>query len=130
MSARSAALATYAKSSATTASPQEIVRMAYDRVVTACDRAELAELEEGPNWMQVFHDETIRAQAILVELMSGLAVNHPSPDVVALSNQLDSLYGFAIQELVRANTLKSADPIPAVRMVVEGLRDAWVTAVR
>ncbi len=130
MSVRSAGLATYAKSSAATASPQEIVRMAYDRVITACDRAELAELEEGPDWMQVFHDETIRAQAILVELATGLAVNHPSPDVVALSKQFDSLYGYAIQELVRANTQKSADPIPAVRMVVDGLRDAWVTAVR
>ncbi|MGZ4700374.1 MAG: flagellar protein FliS, partial [Ilumatobacteraceae bacterium] len=59
-----------------------------------------------------------------------LAVNHPSADVAALSRQFDSLYAYAIQELVRANTAKSVDPIPAVRMVVEGLRDAWVTAVR
>jgi flagellar protein FliS len=128
MSARAAALATYAQSSAATASPHEVVRMAYDRVITACDRAELAERERGDNWMQVFHDETIRAQLILLELSTGLALNHHSPDVVALSNQFDSLYGYAIQELVRANLQKSADPISAVRMVVDGLRSAWVMA--
>ena len=47
MSAPAAALATYARSSAATASPFEVVRMAYERVITACDRAELAELERG-----------------------------------------------------------------------------------
>jgi flagellar secretion chaperone FliS len=130
MSARSAALATYAQSSAATASPHEVVRMAYDRVITSCDRAELAERERGQNWLQVFHDETIRAQLILLELSAGLALNHPSPDVVALSNQFDCLYEYAIQELVRANTQKSADPIPVVRMVVDGLRSAWVVVAQ
>jgi flagellar protein FliS len=130
MSVRAAALATYAQSSAATASPQEVVRMAYDRVITACDRAELAEREREDNWMQVFHDETIRAQLILLELSAGLALNHQSPEVVALSNQFDSLYSYAIQELVQANTQKSVDPIDAVRMVVDGLRSAWVVAVR
>ena len=130
MSVRAAALATYAQSSAATASPHEVVRMAYDRVITACDRAELAERERADNWMQVFHDETIRAQLILLELSTGLALNHQNPDVVALSNQFDSLYSYAIQELVQANTQKSVDPIDAVRMVVDGLRSAWVVAVR
>jgi flagellar protein FliS len=104
--------------------------MAYDRVITACDRAELAERERGASWLQTFHDETIRAQAILVELSAGLAMNHASSDVVALSRQLDSLYRYAMDELVKANTQKSADPIAAVRLVIDGLRDAWVTAAR
>jgi flagellar protein FliS len=130
MSAPAAALATYARSSAATASPFEVVRMAYERVITACDRADLAELERGSNWLQVFHDETIRAQAIIMELAAGLALNHANADVAALSRHLDSLYQYAIQELVHANTQKSADPIEAVRLVIDGLRDAWVLAPR
>lgn len=104
--------------------------MAYDRVVTACDRAEVAERDRASNWVQVFHDETIRAQTILLELTAGLALNHANADVAAMSRHLDSLYHFAIQELVYANTQKSPDEIIAVRRMIDGLRDAWVTAAR
>lgn len=104
--------------------------MAYERIITACDRAELAHRDRGPQWLQVFHDETVRAQAILLELTAGLAVQHPNADVALLSNHLESLYGYGIRELVRANTQKSPQPIAAVRMVISGLLDAWVTSVR
>lgn len=104
--------------------------MAYERVITACDRVEQVERDRAAQWLQVFHDEAVRAQAILVELMSGLAVNHPDPDVAALSANLENLYHYAIQELVQANTTKSPEPIAAVRLVVDGLHDAWVTGVR
>ncbi len=130
MSAPAAALATYAQSSAATASPYEVVRMAYERVITACDRAEHAERNHTSNWLQVFHDETIRAQAILVELSAGLSLGHPDPAVVALSQQLDNLYRYAIHQLVQANMQKSREQIPAVRLVIDGLRDAWVTGAR
>lgn len=130
MSAPAAALATYAQSSAATASPYEVVRMAYERVITACDRAEHAERTRSTNWLQTFHDETIRAQAILVELSAGLSLGHADPAVVALSQQLDNLYRYAIHQLVQANMQKSREQIPAVRLVIDGLRDAWVTGAR
>jgi flagellar protein FliS len=130
MSAPAAALAAYAQSSAATASPREVVRMAYERIITACDRAELAERERGEQWLQVFHDEAIRAQAILVELIAGLALHHPIREVAALSEHLERLYRFAMDELLRANTTKSAAPIAGARMVIDGLRDAWVIASR
>jgi flagellar biosynthetic protein FliS len=129
MAATTEALAAYARSSATTASPSEIVRMAYERVLTACDRSETAATERPAGWVQVFHDESTRAQAILFELSSVLAMNHPDPAVAELSRQLADLYQFARAELVRANLAKSAEPLASVRMIIDGLRDAWTTSV-
>jgi flagellin-specific chaperone FliS len=99
-------------------------------VITACDRAELAHRDRGQQWLQIFHDEMVRAQAILLELTAGLAVQHANHEVALLSKHLESLYGYGIRELVRANTQKSPEPIAAVRMVVSKLLDAWVTSVR
>lgn len=126
MSATATALSAYARASAETASPHEIVRMAYERVLTACDRATHARDAQYRGWIQTFHDETIRAQAILAELASVLAVNHPDPAVADLSNQLDDLYRYCNGELMRANVAKDSQPLGAVSMVIDGLRDAWV----
>lgn len=121
-----AALASYAQSSANTASPREIVRMAYERIITACDRAEQAERSRSGEWMQTFHDETVRAQAILIELCAGLSLQHRDPEVVALAEQLDRLYRYSIEQLVDSNMRKSSEPLHAVRLVTDGIRDAWV----
>jgi flagellar protein FliS len=123
-----AALATYAHASAATASPQEVVRMAYERVITACNRAEQAEENQPDNWLQIFHDEMVRGQAILLELMSGLALAHPDPVVTDLAQHLDQLYRFAIDQMIDANLDKDPRPLDAVRMIIDGLRDAWVRA--
>lgn len=103
--------------------------MAYDRVITACDRATSAATQQPEGWRQGFHDEMVRAQAILVELMSVLQVKHQDPAVAELSSQLASLYDFAIDGLVRANLEKRVDVLAGVRSVIEGLREAWVTGV-
>ena len=121
-----AALASYARSSATNASPHETVRMAYDRVITACDRAELAECSRSGDWRQTFHDETVRARAILVELCAGLSLQHRDPEIVALAQRLDSLYRYSIEQLVDSNMHKSVEPLHAVRMVINSIRHAWV----
>ncbi len=125
MTTHSVGLASYSQSSATTANAYEVVRMAYERVLTACDRAEQAEKRRPAMWLQLFHDETVRAQAILVELSASLSLQHPDGEVVELAERLDSLYGYVIQQLAQANIEKSSGPLHAVRMVVDGLRDAW-----
>jgi len=120
------ALASYAKVSSATASPHEIVRLAYERVLTACDRATLAFEDRPWNWVQTFHDEMVRAQAILVELTTGLAVDHADDNVSAMANQLEALYRFAIDEMIDANVDKDIAPLVGVRRVIDLLRDAWV----
>ncbi len=129
MTTATAAIATYARSSAATAAPAEVVRMAYDRVLTACVRAVEAEETRESGWVQRFHDETTRAQAILLELLGALATGHSDPAVAAMSTQLADLYQFAIAGLVEANVSKSPDRLVDVHDVIEGLRDAWVEGV-
>jgi len=123
-----AALASYKQASSSTAGPGEVVRMAYERIITACNRAEYAEDEDNdlPNWMQVFHDETLRGQAILIELTAGLAISHPDPMVVNLAIHMQDLYRYCIDQLVDANVAKNPEPLGDVRMVIGGLLDAWL----
>ena len=120
------AIASYARASSATASPSELVRMAYERVLTACDRATNADLDRPANWVQTFHDEMLRAQAILVELTAGLAIDHEDPSVRAMARELGELYRFAIDGLIEANVGKHSAPLRGVRMVIDRLRDAWV----
>ncbi len=129
MSPHAVAYAQYARSAAATAGPAELVRLAYQRVLTACDRCAKAVAERPSDWLQVFHDETVRAQQILLELSAGLALAHPDAAVVAMSQHLDSLYEFARRQLVQANLDKAAEPLAAVQLVVGGLLDAWVQGV-
>ncbi len=103
--------------------------MAYDRVITACDRAKAAAADRPSNWRQTFHDETVRAQAILVELVSVLQVEHRDPEVAALSKQLAGLYRFTLDQLVRANMSKDHKQLSAPRATIDGLREAWIAGV-
>lgn len=119
----------YARSSAATASPAEVVRMAYERIITACDRATDAATNHGDGWVQRFHDETTRAQAILDELASVLAVAHVDPAVAAMSHDLAAIYAHASLELANANVRKDPAPLVGVRAAIAGLLDAWRSAV-
>lgn len=130
MTSAATAFASYAQSSAATASPFDVIRMAYERILTACDRAVLAENNRPSGWVEQFHDEMVRAQTILLELTAGLTMSHADERVVALSHQLESLYRYANSQLMQANTTKSTEPLHAVRLVIDGLRDAWVTSAR
>jgi flagellar protein FliS len=129
MSPQAVAFAQYAQSAAATASPSEIVRMAYQRVLTACDRSAHAVTQQPANWLQVFHDETVRAQQILLELSAGLALHHADAEVVEMAESLDSLYEYSMHQLVQANVEKAAEPLYAVQLVIGGLLDAWVHSI-
>jgi flagellar secretion chaperone FliS len=129
MSPQAVAFAQYAQSAAATASPSEIVRMAYQRVLTACDRSAAAVKHRPADWLQVFHDETIRGQQILLELSAGLALHHADPEVVEMAESMDSLYEYAMHQLMQANVEKSAEPLYAVQLVIGGLLDAWVHSI-
>lgn len=129
MTSATLALSAYARSSASTADPAEIVRMAYERIVSACDRAIDAADDHDDGWLQRFHDETTRAQDLLTELTGMLAVASADPGVAALARDLGDIYLFAIGELAAANVAKDPAPLAAVRATVDGLRDAWTNGV-
>jgi flagellar biosynthetic protein FliS len=129
MTTATLAVSAYARSSATTAHPAEVVRMAYERIVTACDRATDAATERGPDWLQRFHEEATRAQALLLELSGMLATNAADPAVSTMARDLGDLYLFAIRRLTEANVAKDPEPLAAVRSTVDGLREAWIAGV-
>jgi flagellar secretion chaperone FliS len=119
----------YAASSATTASPAEIVRMAYARIVTACDRMSRAAETRRAGWIETFNAESLRAQALLLELTGMLAMDSDNTEVAAMASNLAALYRFCIEELVGANCAKDARRCGFVRATIDGLGSAWETSV-
>jgi flagellar protein FliS len=129
MSPTATAFATYASTNAATASPPEIVRMAYERILTACDRAVTHHRGHGSGWIEAFHGECVRAQAILTELITSLAVEHSDGSVSRLAAQLSGLYSFCHRQLVDANVRKDPAPLASVRDTIGVLRTAWTEGV-
>ena len=129
MTATTLAVSAYARSAASTAHPAEVVRMAYERIVTACDRATDAATERGAGCVQRFHEETTRAQPLLIELSGMLATRSADPAVAGMAGDLGDVYLFAIRLLTDANVAKDPAPLVTVRSTIDGLRDAWTTGV-
>jgi flagellar biosynthetic protein FliS len=119
----------YAASSAATASPAEVVRMAYARIVTACDRMARAAESRRTGWIETFNAESLRAQALLIELTGMLAVDSDNADVATLATSLGALYRFCIEELVAANCAKDGRRCAFVRSTIDGLGSAWEASV-
>ena len=119
----------YAASSAATASPAEVVRMAYARIVTACDRMARAAESRRTGWIETFNAESLRAQALLIELTGMLAVDNDNADVATLATSLGALYRFCIEELVAANCAKDGRRCAFVRSTIDGLGSAWEASV-
>lgn len=121
--------AAYAASASTTASPAEVVRMAYGRITTACDRMMRAAEQKPSGWIELFNSECLRAQALLFELTGMLAKDSADADVAALVANLAALYNFCERELVTANVAKDPKRCANVRKTIEGLRTAWEQGV-
>jgi flagellar protein FliS len=119
----------YASSSAATASPAEVVRMAYARIVTACDRMARASEGRRTGWIETFNAESLRAQALLLELTGMLSLKSDVPEVAELAGNLASLYRFCIDELVAANLAKDVERCAFVRSTIDGLGSAWEASV-
>ena len=45
-----------------------------------------------------------------------------------MAKSMDSIYAVRLATAGQANIEKSAEPLRAVRRMIDGLRDAWVTA--
>ena len=107
----------YARDAVQTASPVRLVTMLYDRLARDIDDAELA---ISVSDHQGAHDALRHAQDILAELSVSLDIT-----VWEGGAGLKRLYTWLLEQLVAANLTKDASVLPAVREVVEPLRDAW-----
>ena len=101
----------------TTAGPQQILTMLYDRLVLDLARAEAAQRagDRGEANKQVDH-----AQDIISGLASTLDVDEWSG-----GRGLMDLYMYLLKELVGASIAADADRIAACGVLVTPLRDAW-----
>jgi flagellar secretion chaperone FliS len=109
--------ARYMGASVTTASPQQLLVMLYDRLALDLERAEQA-LVDGDR--EAAHGQLIHAQEIVLELRASLNV-----DVWEGGPRLAALYAWVLGELIQANLKGDIRRVRDCRKIVEPLRDAW-----
>ena len=112
--------ARYLGDTVSTASPQQLLVMLYDRLALDLERGETA-MAAGDREMasaQLQH-----AQEIILELQASLKV-----DIWDGGPRLSALYAWLLSELIRANVKGDLRRIADCRAIVEPLRDAWAEA--
>jgi flagellar secretion chaperone FliS len=109
--------ARYMGDTVTTASPQRLLVMLYDRLALDLERAERA-LTTGDR--AGANEQLQHAQEIVMELQASLRV-----DIWDGGPRLAALYTWLLTELVRANVKGNTRIVADCRRIVEPLRDAW-----
>ncbi|HEV7725732.1 MAG: fliS [Modestobacter sp.] len=109
--------ARYMGDTVTTASPQRLLVMLYDRLALDLERGQAA-LVAGDR--EAASEQIQHAQEIVLELRSSLDV-----DVWDGGPRLASLYSWLLSELIAANVKGDLRRIGDCRKIVEPLRDAW-----
>ena len=109
--------ARYVGDSVTTASPQQLLVMLYDRLALDLERASQA-LSAGNR--HAAGEQLRHAQDIVFELRSSLKV-----DAWEGGPRLASLYAWLLTELTTATVKGDRNRVESCRQVVEPLRDAW-----
>ena len=109
--------ARYMGDTVTTASPQRLLVMLYDRLALDLERAQaaMAAGDRCEGGAQLQH-----AQEIVLELLSSLQV-----DAWEGGPRLAALYNWLVTEMMAANVKADANRVASCRQVVEPLRDAW-----
>ena len=109
--------ARYLDDAVTTASPQQILVMLYDRLALDLERAQKAVAtgdREGAS------EQLQHAQQIVLELLTSLQV-----DAWEGGPRLAALYNWLVAELNQAMIRHDANRVASCLQVVEPLRDAW-----
>jgi flagellar protein FliS len=107
----------YLGDAVSTASPQQLLVMLYDRLALDLERGRAALVaKDHPE----ANEQLQHAQAIVLELLSSLQV-----DAWEGGPRLAALYQWLHTELLTANLRKDANRVSSCLQVVEPLRDAW-----
>ncbi len=113
---------TYKKTSITTASREKILLMLYEGCIKNLKMAKKA-IEEKNIPEKCKH--IVKAHDIILELTNSL--DHSKGPEVA--EQLESLYSFAISQLLHANLHSDANAIDSVLKIMGTLYEGWIVAV-
>jgi flagellar secretion chaperone FliS len=109
--------ARYMGDTVTTASPQRLLVMLYDRLALDLERGQNA-LIAGDR--TAANEQLQHAQEIVMELQGSLRV-----DAWDGGPRLASLYTWLLTELIAANVKGDTRRVTDCRRIVEPLRDAW-----
>jgi flagellar protein FliS len=104
-----------------TAGPLQLVLMLYDRALAAIARSEWALKNMETGSIELAHRELTRAQDIVTELM--LSLDHDKGGEI--SESLNAIYRFCLDQLTQANMSKDPAPLPFVAKSLADLREAW-----
>lgn len=109
----------YQQSAVQTASPSQLILMAYDGTVKfvklGIDGIENRKFDKA-------NLNLCKAQAIINELISSLNMDYD------ISNDLLSIYDYMNNQLVQANIKKNTEPAKEVLEYLKDLRTSWETA--
>lgn len=111
----------YQQNQVQTVAPEKLVTMLYEGAIRFLAQGEASCRQEK---VEETHQLLVKAQAILVELMSN--VNRESGDI---GESLYLLYDYLYRRLIEANLKKDPEIIIEVKELIKELRDAWVEAV-
>jgi len=117
MSAAASVRARYLSNGVTTASPQQLLVMLYDRLALDLERAKAA-LTAGDR--EAAGSQLMHAQEIVLELRGSLKV-----EMWDGGPRLAALYAWLLTELVQANMKGDLRRVTDCQNIVEPLRDAW-----
>ena len=112
------AASVYTRAKFDSAPPIKIVHMMYEGAIRLVEQAEQLDPESNP---VPFTEKLNRADAIVSELRISLEPAH-APE---LAQQLNALYLFVESQMREAFLERTKAPLPAVRVVLGTLLDAW-----
>lgn len=111
----------YKRAQIETATPEQLLLMLYDGAIKYLTVAKEA---LGENNYQVSHQQILKAEAIVLELMSVLDMDVGGE----LALNLYNLYDFMYRHLIQANLQKSTTHLDDVMALLHQLRGAWQEA--
>jgi flagellar protein FliS len=112
----------YQKTQVESASPAKLLLLLYDGAVRKLNQA-VSNYEQKNR--EEFRTEVVKVQKILNELTASL--DHEKGGEVATN--LDRLYDYMIRRLGIAMVRFETEPVKEVKMLLEGLREAWQGAI-
>ncbi len=113
----------YKKKQIQSATPGQLIVLLYDGAIDYLNRAESAIDDKNPKSIEKYHNNLIRAQDIITELMASLNMEEGGD----IAKNLQRLYDFMNHRLIDANMSKDHKPIEEVRGLLVELRDAWAS---
>ena len=114
----------YKKTQIETADQGKLIMMLYDGAIKFVNKALELMANKKRNNIEEIHKNIIKAQDIIVELMSSLNME------IEFSQKLFSIYMYINKRLIDANMKKTSEPLIEVKKYLVELRDAWEKAAK